>query len=153
MHLISTLSLWVEHTPSKVWGSQSPKFYKWKFWTDNNDTHKMSPASTINAWLRNTEQGGRTSQERWTSQTKIKFKTKTSLAEEGGTIIRSATTRGTTTRILIFKSKPMEDACLSLAEDIMTLRRPTTDSTTDSQPLKRQMLPYKVCYIIMHNGR
>ena len=46
-----------------------------------------------------------------------------------------------------------EDACLSLDEGIMTLRRPSTASTTDSQPLKRQMLPYKVRYTITHNGR
>ena len=29
-----------------------------------------------------------------------------------------------------------EDACLSLAEGIMTFRRPTTTSTTDSQPIE-----------------
>jgi hypothetical protein len=46
-----------------------------------------------------------------------------------------------------------EDACLSLAKGIMTLRRPSTTSTTDSQPLKRQMLAYKVRYTIIHNGR
>ena len=38
------------------------------------------------------EQGGRTSQERWTCQTKIKFKTKTGLTKEGGITIGSATT-------------------------------------------------------------
>ena len=41
-----------------------------------------------------------------TCQTKIKLKIKTSLTEEGGTTIRSATTRGVTSRILIFKSEP-----------------------------------------------
>ena len=35
-----------------------------------------------------------------------------------------------------------EDACLSPDEGIMTLRRPSTASTIDSQLLKRQMLPY-----------
>ena len=51
------------------------------------------------------EQGGRTSQERWTCQTKIKFKTKTGLTKEGGITIGNATTGGATSRILIFKSK------------------------------------------------
>jgi hypothetical protein len=35
----------------------------------------------------------------------------------------------------------------------MTLRRLTTALTIDSQPLERQMLPYKVCYKIIHNSR
>ena len=52
MHLISTLSFWAEHTSSKVWGSWSPKFYKWKFWSGNNYAHKMSPASITNAWIK-----------------------------------------------------------------------------------------------------
>ena len=51
------------------------------------------------------EQGGRTSQERRTCQTKIKFKTKTGLTKEGGITIGSTTTGGATSRILIFKSK------------------------------------------------
>ena len=38
-------------------------------------------------------------------QTKIKWKTKTGLTEEGGTSIGSATIGGATTRILIFKGK------------------------------------------------
>jgi hypothetical protein len=46
-----------------------------------------------------------------------------------------------------------EDAYLPLAKGIMALRRPTTALTIDSQPLKRQILPYKVCYIIIYNGR
>ena len=61
----------------------------------------MSPASTTN-----TEQGGRTSQEGWTRQTKIKFKTKMGLVEEGGTTIGSATIGGATIGILILKSEP-----------------------------------------------
>ena len=63
----------------------------------------MSPASTTDDWFRNIEQGGRTSQEGWTYQTKIKFKTKTGLAEKGGTTIGSATIGVTTTRILTLK--------------------------------------------------
>ena len=31
----------------------------------------MSPVSTTDGWLQNTKQGGGTSQERWTYQTKI----------------------------------------------------------------------------------
>ena len=93
------------------------------------------------------EQGGRTSQERWTCQTKIKFKTKTGLAEEGGTTIGSATNGDATTRILIFKSEPREDACLSLAKGTTILKRPINASTTGSQSLKRELLPYKVHYI------
>jgi hypothetical protein len=75
------------------------------------------------------------------------------LAEEGGTTIESNTNRGATLRILAFKSETREDACLSLSEGIMTLRRSSTASTTDSQPLKRQMLSYKIRYIIIHHGR
>jgi hypothetical protein len=84
-------------------GGWSPKLYKWKFWIGNNDAHKMSPV--LDSWLWNAEQGGRTSQEVWTCQTKIKLKTNTGLTEEGGTTIESTTTRGTTTRILILKSE------------------------------------------------
>ena len=39
-------------------------------------------------------------------QTKIKWKTKTGLTEEGGTSIGSATIGGATTSILILKSEP-----------------------------------------------
>jgi len=60
----------------------------------------------LDGWLQNAEQGGRTSQEGWTCQTKIKLKTNTGLTEEGGTTIESATTGGTTTRIFILKSEP-----------------------------------------------
>ena len=75
------------------------------------------------------------------------------LAEDGGTTIGSATTGGTTTRILIFKSELREDVCLSLAKGTIILKRPIDASTTGSQPLKRKLLPYKVRYLIIHNGR
>ena len=45
------------------------------------------------------EQGGRTSQEKWTCQTKIKFKIKTGLTKEGDITIRSVITR-----IFIFRT-------------------------------------------------
>jgi hypothetical protein len=45
------------------------------------------------------------------------------------------------------------DECPSLAEGITTLRRPSIVLTTGSQPLNRIQLPYKVSYIVIHNGR
>jgi hypothetical protein len=63
----------------------------------------------------------------------------------------STTTKGRTMK------KPQvgirRDECPSLAEGIMTLRRPSIVSTTGSQPLKRTQLPYKVSYIVIHNGK
>jgi hypothetical protein len=147
--------------------------------TGNNDAHKMLPV--LDSWLWNAKQGGRTSQEGWTCQTKIKLKTNTGLTEEGDTTIESATTRGTitkssssranrSTRLMNFHNYQGQDyKAISCghqggrissssqryhdSEGIMALRRPTTTSTTDLQPLKRQILSYKVRYIIIYNGR
>jgi hypothetical protein len=143
------------------WTTQDAKLVKQgRLQAERKDHHKSSTLHHIvpshsndEAFTTNTEQRGRTRQEEWTYQTKIKLKTKTGFVEEGGTTIGSTTNRGATTRILTFKSETREDACLSLAEGIMTLRRPTTTLTIDSQPLERQMLPHKVCYKIIHNGR
>ena len=75
------------------------------------------------------------------------------MTKEGGITIGSATIGGASTRILIFKSELREDVCLSLAKGTIILKRPIDASTTGSQPLKRQMFPYKVRYTITHNGR
>jgi len=159
-----------------VWGNQSPKFYKWKFWTDNNDAHKMSPVSTTHGCLQNVEEGGGISQERmnisnlnqtqnhdrfgkirWHHQWKRHYcrrHLKNPHLQEWTTVLDQWTS--TTTKGKIMKQPQVgirEDACLSLAEGIMTLSRPFTASTTDLQPLERQMLPYKVRYKIIHNGK
>ena len=56
MHLISTLSSWAEHTIEQSVGESIPKFYKWKFWTNNNDALKMSPSSTTKMLNKEEEQ-------------------------------------------------------------------------------------------------
>jgi len=80
--------------------------------------------------FQNIEQGRRISQEGWTCQTKIKFKTKMGLAEEGGTTIGSATTGGATIRILSFKSKP-EYSINELRKEESRLRTQNTEPSLE----------------------
>jgi hypothetical protein len=66
----------------------------------------MSPVSTTNGYFKTQNKEEEQVKKGSTCQTKIKLKIKMGLIEEGGTTIGSATNRGATTRILIFKSEP-----------------------------------------------